>query len=222
MEAIVLSGAPVYVDHDLPRVEAIGIAGGRITAAGSLRELSAALPSRRPDNCGRAGARSCPRSSMLTSMPSWWRLTHTPTCGAVPPAPSRRCSCGWARWSPRAHHVRPAMAAIPRLPAARPGRAAQSDGGRARLRVRRPADARAQSDLSRVGGQRCRPPALRIGRPTPDPPGGRIMRDRRGRPTGVLLEAASFAAEAMSQFPQRWHPRWWRYSPRRASPPTPC
>ncbi len=37
------------------------------------------------------------------------------------------------------------------------------------------------------------------GRRTPDPPGGRIVRDRRGRPTGVLLEAASLIAEATSR-----------------------
>jgi len=41
--------------------------------------------------------------------------------------------------------------------------------------------------------------ALGIGRTTPDPPGGRIVRDRRGRPTGVLLEAVSFSAEVASR-----------------------
>ncbi len=34
---------------------------------------------------------------------------------------------------------------------------------------------------------------------TPDPPGGRIVRDRRGQPTGVVLETASFLAEAASR-----------------------
>ncbi len=39
--------------------------------------------------------------------------------------------------------------------------------------------------------------ALAIGRGTPDPPGGRIVRDRRGRPTGVLLEAARAAGQRL-------------------------
>lgn len=34
---------------------------------------------------------------------------------------------------------------------------------------------------------------------TPDPPGGLLERDRHGRPTGVLIEMASFAAEAVSR-----------------------
>ncbi len=34
---------------------------------------------------------------------------------------------------------------------------------------------------------------------TPDPPGGRIVRDRRGRPTGVVIESASLIAEATSR-----------------------
>jgi predicted amidohydrolase YtcJ len=41
--------------------------------------------------------------------------------------------------------------------------------------------------------------ALGIGRTTPDLAGGRILRDRRGRPTGILLEAASFNAERTSR-----------------------
>lgn len=34
---------------------------------------------------------------------------------------------------------------------------------------------------------------------TPDPPGGALERDRQGRPTGVLIEMASFAAETVSR-----------------------
>jgi predicted amidohydrolase YtcJ len=41
--------------------------------------------------------------------------------------------------------------------------------------------------------------ALGITDSTPDPPGGRLVRDRRGRATGVLLEASSFAAETVSR-----------------------
>lgn len=41
--------------------------------------------------------------------------------------------------------------------------------------------------------------ALGITPATPDPAGGRIVRDRRGRATGVLLETASFLAEAASR-----------------------
>ena len=43
--------------------------------------------------------------------------------------------------------------------------------------------------------------ALGIGPGTPDPAGGRIVRDRRGRATGILLEAASFDAEHASRGP---------------------
>ncbi|MEJ3653447.1 amidohydrolase family protein [Actinomycetes bacterium KLBMP 9759] len=43
---------------------------------------------------------------------------------------------------------------------------------------------------------------------TPDPVGGELVRDRRGRPTGVLVEMASFAAESATRRalddPQAW------------------
>lgn len=44
--------------------------------------------------------------------------------------------------------------------------------------------------------------ALGINSATPDPPGGRIAKDRRGRPTGILLEAGSFEAETASRPPR--------------------
>ncbi|MFI7025513.1 amidohydrolase [Micromonospora sp. NPDC049900] len=41
--------------------------------------------------------------------------------------------------------------------------------------------------------------ALGYGSATPDPGGGHLERDRRGRPTGVLVEQASFVAESLTR-----------------------
>ncbi|MEV7229795.1 amidohydrolase family protein [Polymorphospora sp. NPDC051019] len=41
--------------------------------------------------------------------------------------------------------------------------------------------------------------ALGYGTATPDPGGGHLERDRRGRPTGVLVEQASFIAESLTR-----------------------
>ncbi len=59
--------------------------------------------------------------------------------------------------------------------------------------------------------------ALGITAATPDPPGGRIVKDRRGRPTGVLLGAASFEAQTASRAPDptgRWRARLAAYGRR--------
>ncbi|MFM2438009.1 MAG: hypothetical protein RLZ55_826 [Actinomycetota bacterium] len=199
MEAIVLSGAPVYVDHNLPPVEAIGIAGGRIAAAGSLREVSAALPSEaRQLRASRAAFMpsfvDAHQHSFLVAVDPNTDVLH----GAASTIPEMLLRLGslvaqspptsdrqWLRF----HGYTPLDLAERRSPTA-----AELDSA---------CDDRPRHVLSRtfhesaVNGAGLE--ALQIGRHTPDPPGGRIMRDRRGRPTGVLLEAASFAAEATSR-----------------------
>ncbi|MEI8082748.1 MAG: hypothetical protein WCI74_12990, partial [Actinomycetes bacterium] len=43
-ESVILHGVPIYVRHDRPAVEALGISGGVVVAAGSLQQVRALLP----------------------------------------------------------------------------------------------------------------------------------------------------------------------------------
>ena len=47
--ALLVRGVPVYVRHDLPPVEAIGILDGRVTAVGTADQVRAALPPGTPE-----------------------------------------------------------------------------------------------------------------------------------------------------------------------------
>ena len=201
-EPMILCGVPVYVRHDRPPVEAIGVAEGRVVAVGRLAEVRAAMPVH--------------------------AQTRTLANGAVLPAfvdPHQHAYLvaadqGTDMLYRRAPDVRGLVATVASLAAAEP--AANGATGRRWLRYhgyeplllaehRSPTAAeldRAVPDRplhvltrtfheSAVNGAGLE--ALGIGRRTPDPVGGRIARDRRGNPTGVLLEAASFDAEAASR-----------------------
>jgi predicted amidohydrolase YtcJ len=200
-EPLILHGAPVYLRHDRPPADAIGMADGRVVAAGSLAEVRAAMP---------AGAE-----------------TRTLTRGAVLPAfvdPHQHAYLvaadpGTDLLYRRAADVRGLVAEIANLAAAEPTvdpagpRWLRYHGYEPLLLAEHRSPTAAELDRAAPG----RPlhvltrtfhesavnsaglDALGIGRTTPDPTGGRIVRDRRGNPTGVLLEAASFDAEAASR-----------------------
>ena len=201
-DPVILHGAPVYLRHDRPPVEAVGIAGSRVVAAGSLAEVGAAMPAD-------TEARTLDRGAVLPAFVDPHQ--HAYLVAADP---------GTDLLYRRAEDVASLVDAVARLAATEPKPA---DGkGRRWLRYHgyeplllREHRSPTAAELDRAVADRplhvltrtfhesvvnsAGLDALGIGRSTPDPIGGRIARDRRGDPTGVLLEAASFDAEAASR-----------------------
>ncbi|WP_088319688.1 amidohydrolase [Kineosporia sp. R_H_3] len=217
MSALVLHGVPVHVRHDRPPVEAVAVVDGRVTAAGSLAEATAAAPG--------ATVRRLPGGAVLPAFVDPHQ--HAFLVAADPMVEVlRRC----------APDVPGLLAVLRTLVATLDetldgtldgtvdgtvdGRAAPEPGGWLRFHGYEPlalAEHRSPTaaELDRVTADRplhvlartyhesvvnsAGLAALGITATTPDPPGGRIVRDRRGRATGVLLESASFLAEARSR-----------------------
>jgi predicted amidohydrolase YtcJ len=198
-DALIVHGVPCYVRPDLPPVEAIGILDGRVAAAGPLGAVRTALPPTATIRRLSGGAvlpafiDAHQHASLVAADPQTDALYRrapdvrglvdviAQLIAAGPPADDG----GWLRF----HGYEPLFLAERRSPTA-----AELD----RAYPDRPLHVLSrtfhESAVNSAGLA-----ALGIGAGTPDPPGGLIPRDRRGRPTGVLIESASFAAEAVSR-----------------------
>ena len=199
-DSLLVYGVPIYVRHDLPPVEAIGILDGRVAAVGATDQVRLALPPGTPE---RRLARGAVLPAFIDPHQHAYLVAADPGVDAL---------------YRRAGDIRGLVDEIARLVA--DGDGGPGEGTWLRLHGYEPltlAERRSPTaaELDRASGDRpihvlsrtfhessvssAGLDALGIGRGTPDPPGGRIVRDRRGRPTGVLLESASFAAEAASR-----------------------
>lgn len=209
--ALLVHGIPVYVRHDLPPVKAIGILDGRVAAVGAADQVRAALPPGTPE-------RRLTRGAVLPAFIDPHQHAYLVAADPGVDALYRRASTvpglvdeiarhiadedgdpGTPTWL-RLHGYEPLTLAERRSPTA-----AELDRAAGDRPVHVMSRTFHESAVNSAGLD-----ALGIGRGTPDPPGGRIVRDRRGRPTGVLLEAASFAAEAASRRSDAGHPQAWR------------
>lgn len=221
-EAFALHGVPIHVRHGQPAVEAIGVFGGRVVAVGTLAAVRASLPPL-------AVVRRLPSGAILPAFVDPHQHAYLVAVDPQTDALHRR-----------AHDIRGLVDAVAELIGADAAAAAGAAGGTGGTRGARGwlrfhgyeplalAERRSPTavELDRAAGGRALHvlsrtyhesavssaglDALGIGRGTPDPPGGRIVRDRRGRPTGVLLEAASFAAEVCSRGGDGEAPDAWR------------
>jgi predicted amidohydrolase YtcJ len=203
-----LHGALIYTRIDRPPVEALGIRDGRVTAIGALPEVREAIGDD-VDECVLDGGVVLPafvdahqHAYLVAADPNtdalYRRATDIPgllrVIERLVAMQARGTGDAWLRF----HGYEPMMLAEHRSPTATELDSVVSD---------RPIHVLSRTfHESAVNGAGLE--ALGITRGTPDPPGGRIVRDRRGRPTGVLLEAASFRAEAESRVAE--HPDAWR------------
>jgi predicted amidohydrolase YtcJ len=193
----VVHGVPVHVRFDRAPVEALGVRDGAVVAVGSLEAVRAAMGTPAPEVVLPSGA----------VLPAFVDAHQHAFLVAADPATDVLHGV--------AAGIEQLLAVLARLIAAEPG---TSDWLRFHgysplaLAERRSPTA---AELDRVCPDRplhvitrtfhesvvnsAGLDALGITATTPDPPGGRIVRDRRGRATGLLLEAASFAAEVASR-----------------------
>lgn len=198
--ATILHGAPVYPRHGRPPVEAIGFGDRRVVATGTLAEVRAAMPEDAEIRALDGGAvlpafvdphqhaylvAADPGTDMLyrraTDIAGLVRLIgQLATAGAGAADDTR-----WLRY----HGYEPLLLDEHRSPTA--AELDRAVGDRPLHVLTRTFH---ESAVNSAGLE-----SLGIGRTTGDPVGGRIVRDRRGNPTGVLLEAASFDAEAASR-----------------------
>jgi predicted amidohydrolase YtcJ len=199
-DSLLLHGVPIHVRFDRAPVEALGLSGGLVVAAGSLAEVRAAMP---PGGQERRLDRGVVLPAFVDPHQHAYLVAADPgtdllyrraqdIAGLVREARTlvgAGLACSPAGGWLRLHGYEPLRLAERRSPTARELDEAAGD---------RPMHVLSRTfHESVVSGAGL--DALGIGRQTPDPAGGRIVRDRRGRPTGVLLEAASFAAEAVSR-----------------------
>ena len=205
---LVLHGVPVYLRHDRPPVEALGISEGRVAAAGTLAEVRAVMPADAEVLALAVGAvlpafvdphqhaylvAADPGTDLLYRRAKDIRglvdvvagLAAADTTSATTASGPAVGSRTWLRY----HGYEPLLLAEHRSPTA-----AELD----RAVPNRPLHVLTRTFHESVVNS-AGLDALKIGRGTPDPVGGKIVRDRRGNPTGVLLEAASFDAEAASR-----------------------
>ncbi len=198
MTAVLLSGVPIYVEHGLPPVDALGIRNGRVVASGSVADVSRALPPGARHLRATTGAImpafiDAHQHAYLVAVDPYTDALHS-TCRSIPELLARlRVLINsdaanndlWLRY----HGYTPLDLAEHRSPTA-----AELDLVCAERPLHVLSRTFHESAVNSAGLA-----ALGIGRDTPDPPGGSIVKDRRGRPTGVLLEASSFAAERESR-----------------------
>jgi predicted amidohydrolase YtcJ len=210
-DALLVHGIPVYVRHGLPPVEAIGIVDGRVAAVGATDQVRGALPPGTPE-------RHLPHGAL---MPAFIDPHQHAFLVASDPGVDTLYRRSWdirglvdeiarqiadgdegqgARTWLRLHGYEPLTLTERRSPTA-----AELDRAAGDRPLHVMSRTFHESAVSSAGLD-----ALGIGTGTPDPPGGRIMRDRRGRPTGVLLEAASFVAEAASRSSDAGNSSSWR------------
>jgi predicted amidohydrolase YtcJ len=195
-ERFVLVGVPVHLRAGRPPVEALGVEGGRVAAAGLLDEVRAAVPSatevRLDGGAVLPAFVDAHQHAYLVAADPSTDLLHrraADMAGLVDVIAELVAAegprTGWARF----HGYEPLRLAERRSPVATELDRAVPD---------RPLHVLSRTFHESVVNS-AGLDALAIGRGTPDPDGGRIVRDRRGNATGVLLEAASFAAEARSR-----------------------
>jgi predicted amidohydrolase YtcJ len=197
--ALILHGVPCYLRPDLPAVEAVGDLDGRMAAAGPLGSVRSSLPPGATERRLEGGAilpafvDAHQHAFLVADDPQTDSLYRRAAdvgglvdviaglIAAAPPA-------GDGEWR-RFHGYEPLFLAERRSPtAAELDRACPDPPLHVLSRTFH------ESTVNTAGLD-----ALGIGVGTPDPPGGVIVRDRRGRPTGVLIESASFAAETVSR-----------------------
>jgi predicted amidohydrolase YtcJ len=209
--AQIVHGVPVFIRPGAPPVDAIGFVDGVVTATGPLAAVTAAMP---PETT----VRTLDGGAVLPAFTDPHQHAYLVAADPETDALYRRAA-----------DVRGLLALVRTLAAsgrsARPGEGPwlRFHGYEAMRLTERRSPTAAELDaavndrplhvLSRTYHESAVNSAgldaLGIGRQTPDPLGGRIMRDRRGNPTGVLLEAASFAAEAASRAPDATDPAAW-------------
>ena len=217
--AQVLYGVPIHLRFDRAPVDALGLDEGRVVAAGSLSSVRTAMPAgaseRRLDRGAVLPAFIDPHlhAYLVASDPSTDVLLRKALTvrelvdlvgrlAAAAPAPGSALASvdpGAGSWL-RYHGYEPLLLAEHRSPTA-----AELD----RAVPDRPLHVQSRTYHESVVNS-AGLDALGIGRTTADPPGGRILRDGRGRPTGVLLESASFLAEAVSGRADALDPQAWR------------
>ncbi len=225
--AFILHGVPVHVRPDLPAAEAIGVMDGIVAAAGDLAAVRASLPPTAPVRRLGAGAilpafidphqhafliaadpgtdvlyrRAVDVAGLVDAVAALVAAEEAPGTGGAGTAPAAAgvSSAPPAPWL-RYHGYEPMKLAEHRSPTA-----AELDRASADRPLHVLSRTFHESVVNSAGLD-----ALGIGRTTPDPPGGRIVRDKSGEPTGVLIEAASFAAEAASRRADAHDPRVWR------------
>ena len=182
--ALLVVGPVVTCDPDRPRAGAVLVRDGRIARVGSRAECEAAAP---PDT-GRIDAGGvlpglADAHGHVALLGRWRRdaalggAADEAACAAraaerarTAPAGAWIRGSGWdqTRWPGGAF---PSEATLTRAVPDHPAALARVDGHALWVNAR---------GLAAAG----------IGARTPDPPGGRILRDREGRPSGVLLDAA--------------------------------
>jgi predicted amidohydrolase YtcJ len=206
--ALLLYGVPIRVRHDRPPVEALAIVGDRVIAAGSLAHVRAAVPRGSTERALTGGALlpafvDAHQHAFLVAADPYTDTLHGRSQdidGLLDRLAELLATTGGGEGWARFHGYQPLVLAERRSPTA-----AELD----RVSPDRPLHVISRTfHESAVNTEGLA--ALGIGTSTPDPAGGRIVRDRRGRPTGVLLEAASFTAEAASRAhedPDAWRTR---------------
>ncbi len=193
----VLTGVPIYVRADSEAVEALGVVGGQVAARGTLPDVRRAVGLDVPVRALAHGALlpafvDAHQHGVLVALDP-----HTDTLyraaddiAGLMHVVSQHCAETGDGWL-RLHGYEPMALTERRSPTAR-----ELDGVCPERPVHVISRTYHESVVNTAGLD-----ALRISSTTPDPPGGRIVRNRRGRPTGVLLEAASFLAEQSSRPP---------------------
>ncbi|HRA06496.1 MAG TPA: amidohydrolase family protein [Propionicimonas sp.] len=195
VSGLVLHGCPIHVRTDTASVEALGIEGNHVLAAGTLAEVRAAMPGAEE----RVLADGAVLPAFVDPHQHAFLIAADPYVDVLHGAPDltwlvdlvKRTAMadaeggGWLRL----HGYLPLDLAERRSPTA-----AELDVVCPDRPVHVLSRTYHESSVNSAGLA-----ALGITAATPDPPGGAIVRDRRGRPTGVLIEAASFAAEAVSR-----------------------
>ena len=210
--SFVVTGVPIRTRHDRPAVEALAVRDGVVAAAGDLADARAAVPPGTEELLLDHGAvmpafidahqhaflvaidphtdvlyrRGHDISGLLTELAALVAIASDQAGAAADTGPAvNEPSSPWLRF----HGYEPLTLAEHRSPTA-----AELDTVCADRPLHVISRTYHESTVNSAGLAE-----LGISNATPDPPGGRIVKDRRGRPTGVLLEAASFAAEAASR-----------------------
>jgi len=205
LSQLILHGCPIHPGGGRPPVEAIAIDGARIVATGTLGEVRAAVGGAAYEKQLSGGAllpafADPHQHAFLVAADPNVDVLHG--CADIPDLLMRVAEIarsgmpsGWVR----VHGYLPLDLAERHSPTAADLDSVCSD---------RPVHVLARTYHESVVNS-AGLAALGITRTTPDPPGGEIVRDRRGRPTGVLIESASFLAEAASRLddPTLWADR---------------
>lgn len=192
----ILTGAVVRPRHGGPAVEALGVRDGVVVACGTVEGVRAELPGADELVLGRGAVLPAfvdahQHAFLVAIDPTTDRLHRV--AHDIPDLLARLrelvsaepAGSGWLRF----HGYEPLHLAERRSPTA-----AELDSVCPDRPLHVVSRTYHESSVNSAGLA-----ALGIGRGTREPHGGRIVRDRRGVPTGVLLESESFRAEAASR-----------------------